>query len=142
MDSLRDFHRVLSEMNLLQCYHLSTKFTIKSSKKLGLCRGKKSAHSLLPLQFQPNWLGQQLWAKKKEEEILCGCSDCGLVWFQKRSDKLGFDHRAVGYYDDCEHPWEFVPSKGRFRIPERNTSSYWSNVGRKSIRPPRWGGVD
>ncbi len=91
---------------------------------------------------KPNWLGRQLWDKKKGEEILCRCSYCGLVWFQKRSERLGFDARPVGYYDDFEHPWEFVPSKRRFMIRERNTSSYWCNVGRKGIRRPRWGGVD
>jgi hypothetical protein len=90
----------------------------------------------------PNWLGQKLWAKKKEEEILCRCSYCGLVWFQERSERLGFDARPLGYYDDFEHPWEFVPLKRGFRIREHNTSSYWYNVGMKGIRPPKWGGVD
>jgi len=91
---------------------------------------------------KPNWSGQQLWDKKKEEEILCRCSYCGLVWFQKDSEKLGFDVRPVGYYDDFEHPWEFVPLKRRFKIREQNTRSYWYNLRRKGIRPPRWGGVD
>jgi hypothetical protein len=91
---------------------------------------------------RPNWLGQQLWDKKKEEEIFCRCSYCGLVWFQKDSKKLGFDARPVGYYDDFEHPWEFVPLRRRFKIREQNTRPYWYNVRSKGIRPPRWGGVD
>jgi hypothetical protein len=48
----------------------------------------------------------------------------------------------VGYYDDFEHPWQFVPLRRRFRIREDNTSSYWDKVGRNGIRPPKWGGVD
>ena len=91
---------------------------------------------------KPNWLAQQLWDKKKEEEILCRCSYCGLVWFQKDSEKLGFGARPVGYYDDFEHPWEFAPLRGRFKIREQNKRSYWHKVQKKSIRPPRWGGVD
>jgi hypothetical protein len=91
---------------------------------------------------KPNWLTQEIWAKKKREEILCRCAYCGLVWFQKGSKMLGFDARAVGYYDDSEHPWEFVSLKGRYRIRKQNTSRYWYNVGRKAIRAPRWGRVD
>jgi hypothetical protein len=65
-----------------------------------------------------------------------------LVWFQKRSERLGFDARPVGYYDDFEHPWEFIPLKRKFKIRGNNRSSYWYNVGRKGIRPPKLGGVD
>ena len=91
---------------------------------------------------KPNWLAQQLWDKKKKQEILCRCSYCGLLWFQNNSEKLGFDARPVGYYDDFEHPWEFAPLRGRFKIREQNKRSYWHKVQKKGIRPPRWGGVD
>jgi hypothetical protein len=91
---------------------------------------------------KPNWLGQQVRDKIKEKEISCKCSCCGLVWFQKDSEKLGFDARPVGYYDDFAHPLGFVPLRKRFQTREQNTTSYWYNVRRKGIRPPRWGGVD
>jgi len=91
---------------------------------------------------KPNWLAREVWTKKKGEEILCRCAHCGLVWFQERSKRLGFDARPVGYYDDFEHPWEFVSLKGRYRIREQNTTRYWYNVGRWVIRAPKWGGVD
>ena len=99
-------------------------------------------YKLRRISRKPNWLGQRVWAKKKEEEILCRCSHCGLVWFQGMSKGMGFDARPVGYYDDFEHPWEFVPLKGKYRIREENTSRYWCDIGRKVIRPPRWGGVE
>jgi len=65
-----------------------------------------------------------------------------LVWFQKAPERLGFDARPVGYYDDFEHPWEFIPLRKKFKIREQNTRSYWYSAQRKRIRPPRWGGVD
>ena len=99
-------------------------------------------YKLRRISRKPNWLGQQVWAKKKEEEILCRCCHCGLVWLQEMSKGMGFDARPVGYYDDFEHPWEFVPFKGKYRIREENTSRYWCDIGRKVIRPPRWGRVD
>jgi hypothetical protein len=58
------------------------------------------------------------------------------------SKGMGFDARPVGYYDDFEHPWEFVPLKGKYRIREENTSRYWGDIGRKVIRPPGWGRVE
>jgi len=83
-----------------------------------------------------------VWAEKKEGENLCRCAHCGFVWFQESSKRLGMDARPVGYYDDFEHPWEFVSLKHRYRIREQNTSHYWDNMRRKAIRPPRVGGVD
>ena len=99
-------------------------------------------YKLRRIDRKPNWLGQRIWGKKKEGEILCRCSHCGLVWFQERSQRIGFEARSVGTYDDLEHPWECVPLKGRHRIREENTSRYWYNIGRNLIRPPMWGGVD
>lgn len=93
---------------------------------------------------KPNWLPPRVWAKKKEDEILYRCTYCGLVWFQDRARRPGFDARPAGYYDDFEHPWEFVPLKRKCRIREQNTSRYWDNVGskREGIHPPKRGGVD
>ena len=90
----------------------------------------------------PNWLSREVWAEKKEGENLCRCAHCGFVWFQESSKRLGLDARPVGYYDDFEHPWEFVSLKHRYRIREQNTSHYWYNMRKKAIRPPRLGGVD
>jgi len=90
----------------------------------------------------PNWLSREMWAEKKEGESLCRCAHCGFVWFQESTKRLGLDARPVGYYDDFEHPWEFVSLKHRYRIREQNTSHYWYNMERKAIRAPSRGGVD
>jgi len=97
---------------------------------------------LFRIRGSPNWLRREVWAKKKEGENLWRCGHCGFVWFQESSKKLGLDARPVGYYDDLEHPWEFVSLKHRYRIREQNTSHYWHNLGRKAIRAPRRGGID
>jgi len=97
---------------------------------------------LYRIRGNPNWLPREIWAKKKEEQSLCRCVYCGLAWFQENSKRLGLDARPVGYYDDFEHPWEFVSLKPRYRIREKNTSRYWYSMGRKAIRAPRCGGVD
>ncbi len=99
-------------------------------------------HKLYRIRGNPNWLNREVWAKKKGGESLCRCAHCGLVWFQESSKRLGLDARPVGYYDDIEHPWEFVSLKHRYTIREQNTSRYWRSVGSKVIRPPKWGGVD
>jgi hypothetical protein len=102
--------------------------------------GQKS--KLYRIRGNPNWLTGETWAKKKGEESLCRCAHCGLVWFQQSTKRLGLDARPVGYYDDFEHPWEFVSLKRPCRIREQNTSRYWYNMGRKAIHAPRCGGVD
>jgi hypothetical protein len=99
-------------------------------------------NKLYRIRGSPSWLTRKVWAKKKEGESLCRCAHCGFVWFQENSKKLGLDAIPVGYYDDFEHPWEFVSLKHRYRIREQNTSRYWGNMERKAIRPPKWGGVD
>jgi hypothetical protein len=103
----------------------------------GGCKNK-----LHRISGKPNWLNREVWAKKKGEESLCRCGHCGLVWFQESSKRLGLDARPVGYYDDFEHPWEFVSLKHRYRIREQNTSRYWYNMEKKALRAPRWGGVE
>jgi hypothetical protein len=105
------------------------------------CTGRDK-NKLYRIRGSPPWLTRDVWAKKKGEENLCRCAHCGLVWFQKSSKKLGLDARPVGYYDDFEHPWEFISLKHQYRIRAQNTSRYWYNMGRKAIRAPRWGGVD
>jgi len=97
---------------------------------------------LYRIRGNPSWLNREVWAKKKGRESLCRCAYCGLVWFQESSKRLGLDARPVGYYDDFEHPWEFVSLIRRFKIRKQNTSRYWTNEGRKAIRAPKWGGVD
>jgi hypothetical protein len=105
------------------------------------CTGGQK-NKLYRIRGSPNWLTQEVWTKKKGGESLCRCAYCGLVWFQENSKRIGFDARPVGYYDDLEHPWEFVSLKHRYRIREQNTSRYWSTLARKAIRAPRCGGVD
>jgi hypothetical protein len=105
------------------------------------CTGRDK-NKLYRIRGSPSWLTREVWAKKKAEEDLCRCAHCGLVWFQNSSKRLGLDARPVGYYDDFEHPWEFVSLKHRYKIREQNTSRYWVSLGRKAIRSPRWGGVD
>ena len=101
-------------------------------------------NKLYHIRGQPNWLPLEVRAPKKGEGILYRCACCGLVWFQKRSKRPGFDAKPVGYYDDFQHPWEFVSLKGRYRIREQNTSCYWCSAGSKrgAIQPPKRGGVD
>jgi hypothetical protein len=101
-------------------------------------------NKLRRIRGSANWLPPKIWAKKNEQKPLYRCTSCGLVWFQKRSKRPGFDARPIGYYDNFDHPWEFVSFKGRLTIREQNTSRYWSKVGskRKTIHPPRRGGVD
>ena len=110
----------------------SPKCTGRDRNKLSRIRGK------------PNWLPPKVWEKKREEQIVYRCTCCGLVWFQERSNKPGFDPRPIGYYDDFQHPWEFVFLKSRYRIRQQNTSRYWYNVGsqRKFIHSPKRGGVE
>ena len=105
------------------------------------CTGRDK-NQLYRIRGSPAWLTREVWAKRKGEENLCRCAHCGLVWFQNSSKRLGLDARPVGYYDDFEHPWEFVFLKHRYRIREQNTSDYWYNMRKKAIRPPRLGGVD
>jgi hypothetical protein len=99
-------------------------------------------NKLCRIRRNPNWLPLKIWAEKEQEELLYRCTSCGLIWFQKRSKRPGFDARPVGYYDDFDHPWEFISLKSGFTIREENTSRYWYVVGTKAIRPPRYGGVD
>ncbi len=99
-------------------------------------------NKLYRIRGNRNWLSREVWAKKKGGENLCRCAHCGLVWFQESFKKLGLDARPVGYYDDVEHPWEFVSLKHRVRIREQNTSRYWHNMGKKALRSPTWAGVD
>jgi hypothetical protein len=95
------------------------------------CTGR-DRNKLYPIRGKPNWLPLGVWVQKKDDEILYRCAYCGL------------DAKPVGYYDDFQHPWEFVSLKGEYRIREQNTSRYWFNVGSKSgaIHPPKRGGMD
>lgn len=101
-------------------------------------------NKLFHIKGKPNWLPPEVWIEKKEEEIVYRCSDCGLVWFQEKSKRQGVDARPFGYYDKFDHPWEFVPLKGRYTIREQNTSRYWykGQSKREAIHPPRRGGVN
>lgn len=92
----------------------------------------------------PHWLPPEVWALSKEDEILYRCASCGLVWFQEASKRPGIDAYPVGYYDDLEHPWEYVFSKANAPIRAQNTTRYWYNMGSKRNvpRPPKDGGVD
>jgi hypothetical protein len=99
-------------------------------------------NKLYRIRGNPKWLTREVWAIEKGGENLCRCAHCGLVWFQESSKRLGLDARPVGYYDDSEHPWEFVSLKHRFRIRKQNTSRYWYHMGRKAICAPRRGRVD
>lgn len=62
----------------------------------------------------------------------------------RESKRPGFDAKPIGYYDDLQHPWEFVSIKGKYKIRKQNTSRYWYNVGSKKepIHSPKRGGVD
>jgi uncharacterized Fe-S cluster protein YjdI len=104
--------------------------------------GEKS--KLYHIRKKPNWLPPEARATKKEGEIVYRCTYCGLVWFQEMSKKPGFDAKPIGYYDDLQHPWEFVSIIGKYKIREQNTSRYWYNVGskREPIHSPKRGGVD
>jgi hypothetical protein len=101
-------------------------------------------NKLFHIKGKPNWLPQEVWREKKEEEIIYRCGSCGLVWLQEKFKRQGVDARPVGYYDGFDDPWEFVPLKGRYTIREQNTSGYWYKVGskREAMQPPRRGGVD
>ena len=101
-------------------------------------------NKLFHIKGRPIWLPPEVWIKKKEEEIVCRCSYCGLVWFQEKLKRQGVDARPVGYYDGFDYPWEFVPLKGQFTIREQNTSRHWYKVRskREAMHPPRSGGVD
>ena len=107
------------------------------------CTGRDRI-KLYPIRGKPSWLPLEVWASKKLDEILYKCACCGLVWFQERSKKPGLDARPIGYYDDFQHPWEFVSLQNTYRIREENTSRYWYNFGcqREAIHSPKKGGVD
>jgi len=107
------------------------------------CTGRNRV-KLYPIRGKPNWLPLEVWASKRVDEILCRCACCGFVWFQERSKKLGLDARPIGYYDDLQHPWEFVSLRNTYIIREENTSRYWYNFGcqRNAIHSPKRGGVD
>lgn len=107
------------------------------------CTGR-DRNKLSYVRGKPNWLPLEDWMKKRDDEILYRCIHCGLVWFQERSKRPGLDARPIGYYDDFQHPWEFVSLKDRYKIREQNTSRYWYGVRSqtKAVRPPKLGGVD
>ncbi len=107
------------------------------------CTGGRK-NRLHRIKGNPGWLPQEVWALRKEDEILYRCAYCGLVWFQETSKRPGIDAHPVGYYDDPEHPWEYIFLKGTYRIREQNTTRYWYDMGskRKVPRPPKYGGVD
>lgn len=96
------------------------------------------------IKEKPNWLPPEVWMLRKEDEILYRCSHCGLVWFQETSMRPGLDANPVGYYDDPDHPCEFVSLEAKHRIREQSTSRYWYAMGRKrrALSPPARGGVD
>lgn len=106
-----------------------------------ICKGGHQS-KLYRIKGNPTWLNREGWAKKKEGEILCRCAYCGFVWFQESSKKLGLDAKPIGYYDDSEHPWEFISLRRPYRIREQNRSRYWYDMERKVLRAPTWGGVD
>jgi len=99
---------------------------------------------LYPIRGKPNWLPLEVWASKKDDEMLYRCAYCGLVWFQERLKRPGLDARPIGYYDDLQHPWEFVSLRDTYTIREQNTSGYWYDVGgqKDAIHSPKRGGVD
>ena len=107
------------------------------------CTGKIKT-KLHHVKAKPNWLPPEVWAEKNDDQILYRCTYCGLVWFQERAKRPGFDARPIGYYDDFQHPWEFVSLKSEYKIREQNTSRYWYKVESKggAIHPPMMGGVD
>ncbi len=96
------------------------------------------------IKGNPSWLPPEVCALRKEDEILYRCAYCGLVWFQEASKRPGIDAYPVGYYDDLDHPREYVLVKGDYRIREQNTTPYWYNMGskRRVPRTPKYGGVD
>ena len=95
------------------------------------------------IKGNPNWLPAEVRALRREDDVLYRCAYCGLVWFQEPSKRPGIDAYPVGYYDDPEHPWEYVSLKDNFRIREQNTSRYWYSVGSKrEPHPPKCGGVE
>jgi hypothetical protein len=101
-------------------------------------------YKLYHIKGKPNWLPLEHRVPKKEGQILYRCNYCGLVWFQERSKRPGLDAKPLGYYDNLQHPWEFVSLKRKYRIREQNTSRYWFSVGskREAMPPPKRGGVD
>lgn len=106
--------------------------------------GGRDRVKLYPIRGKPYWLPLEVWVSKKNSEILYRCACCGLVWSQERSKRPGLDARPIAYYDDFQHPWEFVSLKNRYRIREENTSRYWYSFGcqRDAIHSPKKGGVD
>jgi hypothetical protein len=142
----REVGRDFQNAKLLQKLLFSEKGQMLSKRYEPHCPSRTCTgghkNKLYWIRGNPNWLTREVRAKGRGGEDLCRCAHCGLVWFQESSKKLGLDARPVGYYDDFEHPWEFVSLKHRFRIREQNTSRYWYNKGRKAIRAPIWGGVD
>jgi hypothetical protein len=96
------------------------------------------------IKGNPSWLPPEVWALRKEDEVLYRCAYCGLVWFQETSKRPGIDAHPVGYYDDLDHPWEYVFLKSNYRIREQNTTRYWYSMGskRRVPPPPKYGGVD
>jgi hypothetical protein len=107
------------------------------------CTGR-IRNKLFYIRGKPNWLPLEDWVKKADDEILYRCAYCGLVWFQERAKRPGLDARAIGYYDDFQHPWEFISLKDNYKIREQNTSRYWHNASslRKAVHAPKRGGVD
>lgn len=107
------------------------------------CIGR-NRNKLYHIRAKPNWLPLKVWTKKGDDQILYRCTYCGLVWFQERSKRPGLDAKPIGYYDDFQHPWEFVSLRGTYRIREQNTSRYWYGMCGKggAVHPPTRGGVD
>ncbi len=101
-------------------------------------------NKLFRIKGKPIWLPPEVWIKKKEEETVYRCNDCGLVWFQEKLKRQGVDARPVGYYDSLDYPWEFVPLKKRCTIRKENMTRYWYKAGsnKKVMHPPRRGGID
>jgi hypothetical protein len=103
-----------------------------------------SKKKLQHIKENPNWLPPEVCAPRKEDETIYRCAYCGLVWFQKVWKRPGIDAHPVGYYDNIDHPREYVFLEDNYRIREQNTTPYWCNMGSKgrSPRRPKYGGVD
>jgi len=73
------------------------------------CTGRNRS-KLYHIRAKPNWLPPKVWTKKGDDQILYRCTYCGLVWFQERSKRPGFDAKPIGYW---EFGWELRSSGKR-----------------------------
>lgn len=76
---------------------------------------------------------ESVLARMGRVNVIYKCGDCGLVWFQRRVLRKGFDPTPVGYFRNGE----FIPELSGVTIRPENRTAYWDRTMKRGNRGRR-----